>query len=200
MGLLKGTTSLSRFQVNGELPANFWEWLKRGIMSNIFMDIEGAAEERSHGWVSIHDYFDTTFNYDTYNLNPYLLLGIRQDKRTVGASLLRKYHRLELQKAKSANPEVKISKPDREILKEKAKLSLLTRIPPQTTTWEMCWNTRNGELWFTTTNKQLLELSQELFNKSFAPLVLIPQIPFVLAGNLLPVERKSVLEYLHPLG
>ena len=199
MGLMKGSVSISRFKVEGNLPDNFWDWVNKKVTQNVFMDIEGVASEKSLGWVSAHDYFDVGFAFESYNLNPYLVLGIRQDKRTVNASLVRKYHRLEIIKARSLHPEVKLSKPDREMLKEKARLELLTRIPPQTRTWEMCWHTVKGELWFTTTSQATLELSRELFLKSFGPLTLTPRLPYLLADEFLPAEQKSALAHLTPL-
>ncbi len=199
MGLLKGAVALSRFNVQGALPNNFWEWAGRQIAANAFMDIESAYEENSCGWVSAHDYFDTAFAYEVYNLNPYLVLGVRQDKRTLGAAVLRKYHRLELAKAREANPQAKLGKAERELLKEKARLGLLKRVPPQTYAWEMCWNTRSQQLWFTSANKAQLEQSQELFSRTFAPLTLGAQIPFVLAKSLLSSQQAQALEFLAPL-
>jgi len=199
MGLLKGAVTVSRFAVEGQLPADFWEWAHKRISANAFMDIEDLAQEKSLGWVSAHDYFDINFAYENYKLNPYLLLGIRQDKRTLSASLLRKYHRLEIMKARSLSPNTRLGRPEREMLKQKARLELLSRLPAPSTVWEMCWNIRVNELWFTTSNRVLLELSQELFLRSFAPLTLAPQIPFVLASRLLATERRGALESLTPL-
>lgn len=200
MGLLKGSLSLSRYQVQGSLPSGFWQWAGQQISKNIFMDIEGTTEAKSLGWVGPLDYFDTSFAYESYNLNPYLVLGIRLDKRALSARLLNKYHRLEMARARAENPEFRLGKPEREMLKEKVRLSLMLRIPLQTTFWEMCWNTQTNEVWFATCNRAQLELSQELFNHTFAPLILLPRAPFLLAGDLLPKEQRAALEQLNPLG
>jgi hypothetical protein len=200
MGLLKGSLTASRYLVRGNMPDNFWPWLNLKISQNIFLDIEGAAQERSLGWVSAHDYFDTAFAYESYNLNPYVVLGIRLDRRHITATLVRKYHRLEIARAKSVNPEARISKAERENLKEKARLQLLTRIPPQTSFWEMCWNTQSGQLWFITGSRPHLLLSEELFAHSFAPLQLEPVIPYNLALSLSAAEQKDALQFLSPLN
>jgi hypothetical protein len=198
MSLLKGSLGLSRYKVEGELPSDFWSWLNRKILQNIFIDIESSTADKSSGWVSAHDYFDVGFAFETYNFNPYVVLGLRQDKRTVSAALVRKYHRLEINRQRKLQPEAVISKPDREMLKEKARLQLLARIPPQTATWEMCWHTGRGEVWLTTTSRSLLEVSLELFQKSFNPLFLTPRLPWLMAQEMLP--EQSGLQRLSPLS
>jgi hypothetical protein len=167
-------------------------------MQNVFMDIEGSIADKSLGWVSAHDYFDVNFAFESYNLNPYVVLGLRQDKRTVSASLVRKYHRLEINRMRDSKPEVRLSRPEREMLKEKARLQLLGRIPPQTTVWEMCWHTQRGEVWFTTTNRALLDAGQELFQKSFSPLYLTPRLPWLMTVEMLP--DPAALAHLTPLS
>jgi DNA recombination-dependent growth factor C len=189
---------LSRYKVEGAVPGAFWEWLNRKIMQNVFLDIEGSTADKSFGWVSAHDYFDVNFAFESYNLNPYVLLGLRQDKRTVSAALVHKYHRLEINRMRDSKPEGRLSRPERDMLKEKARLQLLNRIPPQTTTWEMCWHTAQGEVWFTTTSRALLDSGQELFQKSFAPLYLTPRLPWLLAAEMLP--DPAVLNRLTPLS
>jgi DNA recombination-dependent growth factor C len=198
MSLLKGALGLSRYKVEGNLPSDFWSWLNHRILQNIFMDIENSAVSKSSGWVSAHDYFDVSFAFDTYNFNPYVVLGLRQDKRTVSSALVRKYHRLEINRRRKAQPEAILSKADREMLKENARLQLLARIPPQTTTWEMCWHTGRGEVWFTTASRSLLEVSLELFQKSFNPLFLTPRLPWLMAQEMLP--NQDGLSRLTPLS
>ena len=193
MGLLKGAVGISRYKVEGKLPEGFWEWLNQRIKQNIFMDIEGSTVDKSLGWVSAHDYFDADFAFESYNLSPYVVLGLRQDKRSVPASLVRKYHRLEIKQFRELQPTAKLSKPDREMLKEKARLMLLTRIPPQTTTWEMSWNTMSNEVWFTTSSRGNLEISVELFAKSFQPLFLTPRLPYLSAGQVVSPARLDLL-------
>ncbi|MDR1398095.1 MAG: recombination-associated protein RdgC [Desulfarculales bacterium] len=197
MSLLKGMVSLSRYKAEGNLPSDFWSWLNRQIIQNGFMDIEGSITDKSLGWVSVHDYFDVSFSFESYNLNPYVCLSLRQDKRTISAALVRKYHRLEINRMRESQPDVRLSKPDREMLKEKARLQLLNRIPPQTTTWELCWHTIRGEVWLTTGSRALLDAGQELFQKSFAPLRLIPLLPWMSEDNrpLTPtlIQEKSTL-------
>jgi hypothetical protein len=198
MALLKGPLGVSRYKVEGAMPASFWEWLNQRIKQHIFMDIESSPADKSLGWVSAHDYFDVSFAFESYNLNPYVVLGLRQDKRTVSPALVRKYHRLEINRMRAERPEGRLSRPERDMLREKARLQLLNRIPPQTTTWEMCWHTMQGEVWFTSTNRALLDASQELFHKSFSPLYLTPRLPWLLAAEMLP--DPAALNHITPLS
>ncbi len=184
MGLIKGSASISRYALKGETPPDFWDFVDRRIRANLFLDIEGSTEEQSLGWVSVHDFMDTRFAYASYALDPYVVLGMRLDRRRVPAPLLKKYHRLEVQKALALREGRGLSRADREDLKEKVRLDLLRRIPPMTQVFEVCWDTQAGEVWLGSAAKAVRELFEDFFRRSF-DLHPWPRIPYLLAGDLL---------------
>lgn len=184
MGLIKGSLSLSRYQVKGDTPPDFWDFVDRRIRANLFLDIEGSSEEQALGWVSVHDYLDTAFAYASYALDPYVVLGLRLDRRRVPAGLLKKYLRLEINKALALREGRGLSRTEREDLKEKVRLDLLRRIPPATQVFEVCWDTRRGEVWLGSAARAVRDLFEDLFRRTF-DLTPWPRIPYLLAGDLL---------------
>lgn len=200
MGLIKGSLSLSRYTVKGEVPPDFWDFVDRRIRANLFMDIEGSTEEQSLGWVSAHDFLDTSFAYASYALDPYVVLGLRLDRRRVPGGVLKKYHRLEVQKALRSAEGRGLSRSEREDLKEKVRLDLLRRLPAATQVFEVCWDTAAGEVWLGSTGRAVRDLFEDIFRRTF-DLELWPRIPYLLAGDLLaPTPLGQRLEAARPLS
>lgn len=187
MGLIKGNVTLTRYQVSGNLPENGADFLYNRIREHSFRDIEQTTDEQSTGWVSIGDFMDTSFAYSGFSLEPYVVLGFRVDKRRVPGGLLRKYHRLELDKALKMREGRALSRADREQLKEKAKLGLLARIPPDTKVYDLVWDTSRNMLWLGAASRGVLDLFEDHFEKSFQ-LGLTPRLPFLLAQDFMSDE------------
>lgn len=185
MGISRGGVTLTRYKVSGEAPKDFWDFVDRRIHANAFLPIDEGTEEQAVGWCSIHDYLDTNFAYASYSLDPYLVLGLRLDRRRVPASLIKRQHRQEVQKALALREGRGLSRADREDLKEKVRLDLLRRTVPATVVLEVIWNTSNGELWVATASRGMLDIFEDLFRRTF-DLQLVPRIPWLLANNLLP--------------
>ena len=197
MGIFKGSVTLTRYQVKGKLPPDGADFLDRRIRRFAFRDIEDSAEELSVGWVSPHDFMDTSFAYASYSLEPYLVLGLRVDRRRVTGPLLKKYHRLEMKKALALEEAPTLSRSRREELKEKARLDLLTRMPPVSQVYDVCWDTLQGELWLGTTSKGVVEVFEDLFRRTFE-LGLKPVLPWSLA--LEAAERLKARQRLEDSG
>lgn len=200
MGLLKGSLSLSRYTIKGDTPPDFWDFVDRRIRANLFVDIEDSTEQQAVGWVSAHDYLDTQFAYASYALDPYAVLGLRWDRRRVPAGLLKKYHRLEMQKALDLREGRGLSRADREDLKEKVRLDLLRRTLPATQVFEVCWDTSRAEVWLSSAGRAVRDLFEDIFRRTF-DLQPWPRIPYLMAGDLLgagPLTQR--LEQARPLS
>ena len=144
MSLIKGSVNISSFDLTDvRLDLNK---LDAAIKTNSFTDIETVATQYACGFVSFHDYMDTSFAYADYDLNPFMVLGVRQDKRNITSAVLNKYYRMEIEQARNLQPDWRPSKADRVMLKEKAKLKLLLQTPPVPKTWECFINTRDNRL------------------------------------------------------
>lgn len=200
MGIFKGSATLSRYQVKGDNPPDFWDFVDRRIRANVFLDIEQGTDESAVGWVSAHDFMDTGFAYAAYALDPYIVLGMRVDQRKLSTSLVRKYLRIEMKKALAARDGRPLSRHDREELKEKVRLDLLRRIPPTTQVYEVCWDTAKAELWLGAAGRGVRDLLEDLFRRTF-DLALIPRLPYLVAGDLIgPGPLAQRLEAARPLS
>lgn len=185
MGISRGGVTLTRYKVSGETPRDFWDFVDRRIRANLFVSIDEGTEEQAVGWCSIHDYLDTKFAFASYALDPYVVLGMRLDRRRVPAGQIKRQHRQEVAKALALREGRGLSLADRGDLKEKVRLDLLRRAVPQTQVLEVVWNTSNGELWVATASRGLLDIFEDLFRRTF-DLQLVPRIPWLLAKDLLP--------------
>lgn len=201
MGLIKGRATISRYRVAGDIPPDFWDFIDRRVRANVFKDIEQSTAEIAVGWTSVTDFMDTEFAYAAYSLSPYVVLGLRVDQRKVAASLLHKYHRLEVDKAMGYLEEGrKLGRVRREELKDKVRLELLARIPPSSQLFEVIWDTSRNELWLGSAARKVMDLFEDLFIQSFG-LELIPRIPFLLARDLLAKSPLvTSLEEARPWG
>ena len=194
MGIIKGSVTLSRYQVKGEPPQDFKDFIDERIRKFAFRDIENNSEEESIGWVSVHDYMDTSFAYASYALDPYVALGLRIDKRQIPGPLLKKYHRIELKKAYAMNDGRKPSRMEREELKEKARLDLLTRIPPSTKFFDLVWDTHGNQVWLGAATRSVRDIAEDLFKRTFE-LDLVAVIPWDLAQEAADtVPARQALE------
>jgi DNA recombination-dependent growth factor C len=198
MGIFKGSASLARYRVAGDLPPNLSTYIDENIRKWAFQSIEDSTEELGVGWCSATDLLNTDFAYASYWLEPYLVLGMRIDKRKVPGSLLKKYHRMEMKQA-AAMKEGRLSKPEREELKERARLQLLTRMPPVSQLFEVLWDTSGGQLWLGSQGNAVKEAFEDLFKRSFS-LDLEPMWPWRIAQGLIKDENGLArLEAASPL-
>ncbi|MCB2188927.1 MAG: recombination-associated protein RdgC [Deltaproteobacteria bacterium] len=196
MGLVKGSATLSRFKVSGETPEDFKSFVDERIRRFAFRDIEEGTEELAVGWTSALDFLDTDFAFASYALDPFIVLGMRVDRRRLSGAILNKYVRIETAKARAAREGRKLGRSEREELKERVRLSLLRRIPPSSNLYEVCWDTAHAEIWLGNASRAVLELFEDLFRRSF-DLGLTPRVPYLLGRDLLtgddPDEARRAL-------
>ena len=83
MGLLSRSTTFVRYEVEGNLPENFWDFAAQRISEFSFRDIDDTFDEYSIGWVSIENMFDSSFAYGAYAVGDYIVLSLRIDERKV---------------------------------------------------------------------------------------------------------------------
>lgn len=202
MGLLKGSATLTRYQVDGALPPDAADFLDRRIRRGLFMDIEDTTDELAVGWVSAGDFLDTSFAYAGYSLEPYVVLGFRVDQRKVPAAMLRKYQRLEEMKFLAMSQDqggARLNRARREQLRERARLGLLARIPPTTQVYDVVWDTGRSELWIGSASRGVLDRFEDHFSRCFS-LGLVPRLPYLLAGDILTDEnQRELLAAARPL-
>jgi len=130
MGLLARSASFVRYAVEGELPANFWEFAAERIARHSFRDIDESYEELSIGWVSVLNMFDSEFAYASYAAADHVVLSLRIDERRVSPKVLNKFCLKEEERLKRARQIPKLARAHRVEIKESVKLMLMKRRPP----------------------------------------------------------------------
>jgi len=197
MGFLSGSASFVRYTVEGELPANFWEFAAEKIGQFSFRDIDDNYEERSVGWVSVQNMFDSAFSYASYAAGDYIALSLRVDERKVAPAILKKFCLKEEERIKKEREIPKLSRSQRLEIKENIKLQLMKKAVPGTAVYDLCWNLADGVLYFFSTNQKAQSLLEDFFHECFG-LHIVLQIPYLTALHLLDTGEQERLTELKP--
>ncbi|MBF0550951.1 MAG: recombination-associated protein RdgC [Deltaproteobacteria bacterium] len=183
MGLLSGSAGFCRYQVLGELPEVFWDFVDKKIKAYSFQDIDGSADEMSAGWVGLGNMFDREFSYANYSRGAYVTFSLRLDTRTVPAALFKRHVEAEINEKLRQEERKRLSKREKEEIKEKVKLDLLTKTMPVPAVFDILWNYQEAWLLLFCLRNQVRKIIEELFRQTF-DLTLQPMTPGQLALNM----------------
>lgn len=197
MGLLSRSASYVRYAVEGELPENFWSFAAERIASHSFRDIDESYEERSVGWVSVINMFDSGFELAPYAVADHLVLSLRVDERKVSSKVLNKFCLKEEERMKKARQVPKLGRAQRLEIKENVRLMLLKQSPPVPAVYDLCWNLAESTLLFFATGQKPQELLEEFFKETFG-LSLMLQVPYLTAEHLLDEAGRRALADITP--
>lgn len=197
MGLLSRSASFVRYAAEGDLPENFWEFAATRIKRQSFRDIDDSFEERSVGWVSVSNMFDSDFAYASYAAGDYVVLALRIDERKVSSKVLNKFCMKEEERVRKMKQVPKLNRAHRMEIKENVALSLMKKALPVPAVYDMCWNLAEGTVLFFSTNQKAQEAFEEFFRETFG-LPLILQVPYLAAEHLLKPEAREALADLQP--
>ena len=197
MGLLTGSTSCVRYAVEGELPANFWDFVAERIAAFSFRDIDDTFDEYSIGWVSVENMFDSEFALNSYRVADYIVLGLRIDERKVAPAVLKKFCLKEEERIKRERQVPRLSRAHRQEIKQIIQQQLVKKAIPIGTTHDLCWNLAEGTLLFFSISNKVQAVLEEFFKETFG-LRLLLQIPFLTAEHLLAPDQRDALADLKP--
>ena len=198
MSFLGKSSSFVRFSVEGELPDNPLEFIADRIRSFVFEDIDDNFEEYSVGWVSVLNMFDSAFEYGSHLYGDYVVLSLRVDERKVSPSILKKFTQKEEERIKKEKQLPKLSRTQRQEIKERIRTELTRKAMPVPAVYDLVWSLGESSLYFFSTNKKAHMLLEDFFKDCFG-LLLVLQIPFTTAAQLLTDEEQQVrLEQIAP--
>jgi DNA recombination-dependent growth factor C len=197
MGLLSSSTQFVRYAVEGDLPADFWNFAAERIAAASFRDIDDTYDERSVGWVSVDNMFDNRFEGASFAVADYLVLSLRIDERKVGPAVLKKFCMKEEEKIKRERQIPRLNRRQRVELKENVRIALMKKAVPVASVYDLCWNLSQGSLLFFSTNMKAHEIIEDLFKETFG-LRLVLQIPYLSAAHLLNQNEQKQLAGLEP--
>jgi DNA recombination-dependent growth factor C len=197
MGLLSNSASFVRFSVEGEMPANFWDFAAARITKQAFRDIDDSYEEYSIGWVSIMNMFDSEFAYASYAAGDYIVLAMRMDERKVIPAVLKKFCQKEEERLKKERQIPKLSRGQKLEIKENMTLMLTKKAMPVPSVYDMCWNLADNTVLFFSTSAKAQAFLEDLFKQTF-DLHLVLQVPFLTAGKLIDPDLEDRLADMGP--
>ncbi|MBI4800337.1 MAG: hypothetical protein HY794_16725 [Desulfarculus sp.] len=187
MGLIKGTATYTRYKVQGEcdLRAAF----EAGVRAQIFRGIEHTTEEYDSGWVRPDDWLRADVDYASCVQEPYVILGLRADRRRIKGPVMKKELRLAMDNWREEHPDEPLGRVRRNDIKDRVRLELLRRLPPEPTLAEVIWNTKTGEVWVGTQAEKALGMFETKFRASFG-LGVCPRLPLLLGMDLLGDDKR----------
>ncbi len=183
MGLLSNSATFVRYAVEGDLPANFWDFAAERIKRNSFRDIDDTFEEYSIGWVSVVNMFDSDFAYASYAAGDYIALSLRIDERKVSASILKKFCLKEEERIKKERQIPKLGRGQRLEIKENMQLMLMKKAVPMPAVYDLSWNLADNTVLFFSTNSKAQSALEDFFKETFG-LYLVLQVPYLTATHL----------------
>ena len=168
MGLHSGPITYRRYQVAGDLPHGFREKFLEAIQKRAHREIDVYSDEdRTCGWTVIGDILDTSLPFDRIFLTENILLGFRVDTLRIPANLLKLYVRKAEQEFLEQMAREKLSKADKDEVKDHVTKSLRKRALPAVHGIDVVWNIETGVVRFWSHNKTVSALFMELFQDTF---------------------------------
>lgn len=202
MGFISGSASVTRFLISGSLSENYTDEFPERISRYSFRDLdESSDEERSTGWVSIMDMFDSQFIGKDFFFDPYIALSWRVDVRNVPGRALKQYSRKAEEEIKRMEDAEYLSKRQRQEIREGVLIQLRKRAIPRSHTYDMVWNLNTGMVMFGSLSNRICGEFAEFFFKTFE-LHLTPVFPYSMAHQGLEKEgvNLQLLDEMQPVG
>lgn len=167
MGLLAGGPNGRRFRITTPLPADFRDLYLEAVRDNAFVDQDASDGEPRVGWVNVFDVASTTFELNDLLVDRYLAFTLRTDVKKVQGT----YLKIALaQREKEVCEEQgldKLSKGEREVLKEALETALFGRALPSVSTTDVCWDIHTGEVTVFSTSEATIEHVRLLMRDTF---------------------------------
>ncbi len=194
MGFLATSASVCYFQVTGSLnPQNKFQELANQLTEEGFQSIEQSADELSTGWVQLDDYdcSDFSSSHSCWR-DHYLCFSLRQDRRRIPAALLKRQVIQLSEKFLQGQPTLKyVPKGEKEQIREQARISLLTRMLPTPSFYDVIWDTDRQLIRFCSLGQNTIDSFQGLFHQTFPGLRLQLFHPLARAAQILPEQLQN---------
>lgn len=168
MGLLKGNFTFSRFDVEGQLPQAFLNFINSRMKANSYKDSVKSTEEKRTGWVSVTDILDSDFEKANYALGDYLIFSLRIDRRLIPPKLMKIKLLEEERRFLAESGKNRINKQLSSGMKDKVKLDLMKKIDPIPSFYDVCWSVSKNTVYFSSLSDSVADDFIELFRQSFS--------------------------------
>ncbi|NQU43696.1 recombination-associated protein RdgC [bacterium] len=174
MSLISGAISARVYRVEEPPARDALHELGKDLKRYAFQPVRVDRSPRSMGWVSPRNLLDTDLAIEKVLFEDFVVLGLRLDKVTVNAKLLKAYYQQAVQKLLKDQQRKQLSRDERAALMERTKIDLMAQQSPTTSLYEMAWNLTSHHVYFSATstalNTEFADLFQETFHTGLTPL------------------------------
>ena len=178
MGVFSGPITYRKYRVVGELEGSFQEGFMEAILKNRHKDIDPQSEDELRvGWVQIGDLLADEPVFDKVFYAGKLFLTMRMDTLRLPAASLRVYLTQAEEEFREATGKERLSKADREEVRDMVTKQLRKRAIPGIKGFDMVWDFENKSVRFWSLSKAPCEEFEHLFTETFG-FRLIPRTPF----------------------
>ena len=180
MGAAHGTLTYSTFYVLDEPPAGFREMFMAAVQKHVFRDIDvDGGKDRSIGWVSLGEPFDTELAWDKVFVDPYVCLSLREDTIRIPKTAFQAHLERREKEYLKKTGRMELKKSERAEVKEMVLTELRKRALPDIKTFDVVWNTADGTLRLFTQSKGICESFEEIVRETWG-LRLVPRAPYTI--------------------
>jgi hypothetical protein len=185
MAVLKGGIRFRRYRVVGEPPSDLRNAFQERIVRQAHREFEeGDSRDEALGWVCADDIFDAELFPDRWLVGDSIFLTLRKDVRKVPSKILaHECAKLEREWKVKFDRE-RLSKAEREEIKEMKTRELAKKVLPTITGVDVCWELKRSEVLFFSNGALLNDTFTTLFEKTFE-IKLKPLYPYVVAVEAL---------------
>ena len=181
MGLLSTSTSVTQYQVEGQLDEPIIDNIADGLKKQAITDIDGDPSQEAAGWTSFKTPFEPRFDDHSFLIGTDFVFSLRIDKKSIPPKLVQKQvHQQALKRQKALKRDF-LSKEEQKSIKEGVVAALNLKIPSIPSVYDLVWQYEKGVVWFFSNLKTANEHLETLFVKSFG-LHLIRKIPYTMAA------------------
>ena len=169
MGFLKGRLTFRRYRIRDPLPDDFRQRFEDALTDHAFREPHSVTKgEETVGWVRTDNLLDTDFsNRDKWLYSHYLMAGMRVDKKTLPAALVRAMVEKRIAEWCEENGRARAPASVRSDVRTNIENDLLARTLPTVKMIPFCWNMPEGWLLFENTSDRINERFRALFRNSF---------------------------------
>ncbi len=199
MGLLSSSTSITRYRVDGKIEAPILDTIAAGLKKNTVADIDENPSDRTSGWASFQDPFNTDFEGSSFVFGTYIVFALRVDKKSIPAKMVQKHFAIESAKRLAELGREFLTANEKRAIKDHVINELNRKIPSTPNVYDLVWMYESGEVWFYSNLKSANEELETLFIKSFG-VSLVHSIPYTMAAldNSLSADQLDALNRLAP--
>lgn len=184
MGVMKGSMTVRRFRVVGNLPDGWRTLFRDRLNEHAFREPPARkGKEEVSGWTQIHNLLETSFDDEAAWLyEDTLLFALRTDKVVLPGALFRATVDQRCKAWCAVNGVERTPAARKKAIAEELEEEWLKRALPRVNLVELCWNVDGGYLLLSSLSEKVGDDVRKRFQRTFG-LALVPWSPLDAVDN-----------------